>query len=547
MRILSHQHVLQALARVPRPLNRFEIEPLLYDLGDGFGNKRARAKGIRAYEAAWARLQHEQPGHAPGAENQAFEDALVGWLRFHRGMLIGEIIPHVYRYLRDNAAAPERGLYDHILVDEYQDLNRAEQVVIDLLTGNGDVCIVGDDDQSLYSFKHAHPAGIRDFHVTHPETADHEVLECRRCPTRIVEMANALIARNGDRNPRRLTPMAANGEGEVSIVQYDSLNEEAVGIARLVSDLINNRGYQARDILILAQRRSVGNPIHDALAGLNIPSKSYYQEGALDNVVAQERLAYLKLMVDSQDRIALRWLLGVGSKDFRRGAYARLRAYCEQNGAEPWNALGQLSAGEIRITHTQHLVTRFGEIREQLDALQGHASLIDLVPAWLHGINEDDAFHRLVLDLVLVVETPAELLEAVIQAVSQPDIPPDVTEVRIMSLHKNKGLSSPVVIIAGCIEGLLPSAPDGDLTPAENAAALEEQRRLLFVGLTRVKADPRNHRPGILVLTSSRTMSLADAMQSSIRPAAVNYGTAHVHASRFVQELGPRAPATRRG
>jgi UvrD/REP helicase N-terminal domain len=75
-------------------------------------------------------------------------------------MLIGEIVPQLYQYLRDNPAAPKRSLYDHILVDEYQDLNRAEQAVVDLLRGSAELCIVGDD-QSLYSFKFAHPAGIR--------------------------------------------------------------------------------------------------------------------------------------------------------------------------------------------------------------------------------------------------------------------------------------------------------------------------------------------------------------------------------------------------
>jgi DNA helicase II / ATP-dependent DNA helicase PcrA len=152
------------------------MEPLLYDLSNDFGNKRARRKRIRAYEAAWARLQHEEPGHAVDAEDQAFEGDLVAWLRFHQGMLIGEIIPYVYRYLRDNAAAPEREIYSHVLVDEYQDLNRAEQAVVDLLSSNATVCIVGDDDQSIYSFKFAHPAGIREFQITHAGTDDHEIL-----------------------------------------------------------------------------------------------------------------------------------------------------------------------------------------------------------------------------------------------------------------------------------------------------------------------------------------------------------------------------------
>jgi DNA helicase-2/ATP-dependent DNA helicase PcrA len=335
MGILSRQNVLEALGRIPRPLNRFEVEPLLYDLSAAFGNKRARAKRIRAYEALWARLQHEEPGYAPNAEDQAFEVALVDWLRFHQGMLIGEIIPHVDRYLRDNPVAPERRLYDHVLVDEYQDLNKAEQRVIDLLTEAAHLCIVGDDDQSLYSFKFAHPAGIRGFAETHRGTADHEVLECRRCPTRVVDMANALIAHNRDRDPRQLTPRDENGHGEVAIIQYQTLAGEAAGIAEFIEDLIANQGYVAQDILVLAQRRSIGNPIHDALVGRNVPAKSYYQEGTLDNVAAQERLAILKLLVDPQDRIALRWLLGYGSNDFRRGAYARVRQHCEQTGMSP--------------------------------------------------------------------------------------------------------------------------------------------------------------------------------------------------------------------
>jgi DNA helicase-2/ATP-dependent DNA helicase PcrA len=297
MRILSRQHVLEAIGRTPRPLNRFEMEPLLYDLPKTFGNKRDRSKRIRAYEAAWARLQHERPGHAPDAADQAFENVLVGWLRFHRGMLIGEIIPYVYQFLRNNPAAPECASYDHVLVDEYQDLNKAEQAVIDLLCSESQVCIVGDDDQSLYSFKFAHPTGIREFSDTHEGTADRAVLECRRCPTRIVEMANALISHNADREPRQLIPMQGNGVGDVTIVQYGSLAQEATGIAQFIDDLINSQGYAPQDILVLAQRRSIANPIHDALTGRNVPSKSYYQEGILDNLAAQERLAILKLFV----------------------------------------------------------------------------------------------------------------------------------------------------------------------------------------------------------------------------------------------------------
>jgi DNA helicase II / ATP-dependent DNA helicase PcrA len=544
MRILSRESVLQAVGRKPRPLNRFEIEPLLYDLSKEFGSKRGKNKRIRAYEAAWARLQHETPGYAQNADDAAFENALVAWLTFHEGMLIGEIIPHVYRYLKHNPVAPERNLYDYVLVDEYQDLNRAEQGVVDLLCDAANFCVVGDDDQSVYSFKFAHPAGIREFPTTHCPTTEHQILECRRCPTRVVQVANSLIAHNRDREPRRLTPIPGNGPGNIAIKQYQTLEDEAVGIAELIANLVNSQGYAPEEILVLAQRRSVGNPIHDALTGRNIPSKSYYQEGTLENDLAQERLASLKLVVNPHDRIALRWLLGFGSNDFRTGAYARIRAHCERTGTTPWDVMAALAEGNLQIPHTHQLVARFKAIRNELSELSQATNLRQFVERWLgEQVAADNPFQVLARELSADVDTAAGLLEALIAAVSLPDIPPDVAEVRIMSLHKSKGLSSPVVIIAGCVEGLLPTAPDADASPAERQSALEEQRRLFFVGLTRVKALPGNNKPGVLVLTCSRSMSLADAMQSGIRPASVRYGRAYVHTSRFIGELGPAAPA----
>jgi DNA helicase-2/ATP-dependent DNA helicase PcrA len=143
------------------------------------------------------------------------------------------------------------------------------------------------------------------------------------------------------------------------------------------------------------------------------------------------------------------------------------------------------------------------------------------------------------------VETPESLLSQIIEAVIQPEIPPDVAEVRIMSLHKSKGLSSPVVIIAGCVEGLLTAEPDAAVPPDERQAILEEQRRLFYVGITRVKADPASNRPGTLLLTGSRRMPVGEALQANIKPAQVLYGQVVVHFSRFIRELGPAAPTPR--
>jgi superfamily I DNA/RNA helicase len=205
----------------------------------------------------------------------------------------------------------------------------------------------------------------------------------------------------------------------------------------------------------------------------------------------------------------------------------------------------------MTIPYAGSRVEHFREITASLALLRGDDGdddLVALVHRWLpEGTPGLTDLRDLVLDLTEISATPADLLFNLTEAIATPEIPPDVTQVRIMSLHKSKGLSSPVVVIAGCIEGLLPAAPDPAMTPDEQQASLEEQRRLLFVGLTRVKADPGAGRPGVLLLTYSRRMSLADAMGSGIRPAAVEYADARVNASRFIRELGPQAPRPRAG
>ncbi len=204
LKMLLRNHVLQATGRTARPLNEYEVQPLISDLMGGHGDKKAVSRLRKAYEAAWARLQHEQPGYVQSPNDAAFSADLRAWLLFHDAMRIGEVIPQVYEYLRSNPAAPERSEFHHILVDEFQDLNKAEQGVLQLLSAISHVCIVGDDDQSIYSFKHAHPEGIRDWITINVGADDLQLAECRRCPTTVVQMANSLIAHNQMRLVPRL-------------------------------------------------------------------------------------------------------------------------------------------------------------------------------------------------------------------------------------------------------------------------------------------------------------------------------------------------------
>ena len=455
------------------------------------------------------------------------------------------MIPEIHRYLSANPIAFERLEFSHILVDEYQDLNKAEQEVIELLAGKAEVCIVGDDDQSIYGFKHAHPDGIRDWLLINPRADDLSLVDCHRCPTSVVAMANALIARNVHRPvPRALLPIAAKGPGAVKILQYPNLDREVAGVAATIQQMIAV-GTPAGDILVLAQSRAVGTPIYETLLAGGVPVRSEYTESELEREAAQYSFALLKLFTNQDDRVALRWLVGRNGNNFHAAGYKHVRNECEAKGLSPWQALSQLSAGTLSIPYTGPIVNEFNLLLAKLNglaALPDLPAVVDaLFPAGLYDTRElrDIAVGLIAADPTIDAQT---LVDELITAITQPEIPTDIQEVRIMSLHKSKGLSSPVTIIAGCVDGLLPRKPKNPLSPRERQHYDDEQRRLFYVGITRVKADPVNGKVGTLILTYSQKMPQADAMRAGIKPAYVKYKTAVLQASPFIADMTPAAP-----
>lgn len=558
LKMLSRNHVLEVTGRHPRPLNDFELEPMLADL-KGHGGKREIKKKLNAYHAAWARLQDDDPADVEEHRDLEFETDLVSWLEFHRGMLIGEVIPYLYGYLRDHPHCPERSELAHILVDEFQDLNKVEQEILGFLGENANICIVGDDDQSIYSFKFAHPQGILEWCEKHDGAEDLALTDCRRCPHTVVRIANHLIQTSPTRiHDRALAEFADNGEGEVRIIQYKHLDDEVQGICNIVEELMG-AGTHPGEIIILAQRRKIGTYIYEELLNRNILAKSYYQEAELDDEDTQERFALLKLASDNDDRVALRWLIGKGSAEWYKGGYRRIREHCEANGLEPWTVLQSLSDKDISLPYTNLIIEAFEAVRDRVAELaalfeeDGIAALLDdLFPddddRWrdlrelarqIAGLEEED-----------VDEFEGDLSEFVGElsyAIAQPEIPSEIQDVRIMSLHKSKGLSAAATIVASCVEGVLPKRPDDSLTRNEKLAEIEEQRRLFFVGVSRVKARPEEGEPGRLFLTYSASMAAADAHQSGIEPARFEYDQATLQASRFLKDLGPYAPKREAG
>ena len=542
MRILARQHVLNAMGRTPRPLNDFEQKAMYCDIAPNHGGKKNCKELVKAYEGAWAQSQGDQPGFPKTPEEKAFQADLLSWHGFHQSMLIGEVIPYLVRYLKENPAAAEHSEFDHVLADEYQDLNKAEQTAIAYVSDKAHICIVGDDDQSIYSFKHAHPEGIREWKNIHAGCADFEMAECQRCPTDIVEMANSLIGNNKQRDDRQLKPIDAKGKGEIQIVQLLNSEIEAEWIAKKAKELMD-KGVQPHEMIVLVQRRKGAPAIVNTLKAVGVPAKSYYEESQLEVEDAQIHFAVFKLFLNKDDRVALRYLVGINSHNFCASAYRRLRTHCESTGDTPFNALEKMSAGSLKLPHTKPMVEQFEKIKKELADLEpfrdnvpglvdqlfpnGQASVVDL--------------RELALSVVGEAEDANELFELMMKEITQPDIPPEVKEVRVMSLNKSKGLSSPYVFIAQCLQGVLPKIQKDGTPQVVINARLEEARRLFFVGITRAKAGG-NH-PGSLFLSYPREMGANTAMALGIPFTKTVNGRAQLTPSMFIQELGPKAPA----
>ena len=346
-------------------------------------------------------------------------------------------------------------------------------------------------------------------------------------------MATALIANNQGRTPRALTPRAGNPEGEVLVPQWPNMDEEARGIARIIQKSIENQEVEPGGVLILAPRRQFGYKVRDALQALGVNAHSFFHEQTLDEEEAKQAFALLTLLANPDERVALRCWCGFGSPSMRRNAWARLRSHCRSSGESPWAALTRLADGNLTIPRTGPLTERFEGLRRRLSELallRGQALVDAIFPAageWAGPLRS------LVHSAMQGGEFDAEQLrESLRVGITQPELPTDVDYVRVMSLHKSKGLTADLVAVVGCVEGLVPRL-EGD-SPEEQDAKLEEQRRLFYVAVTRTTR--------VLILSSVKWLprKLAYSMRAEVRGRNPYYSLAS--ASRFLRELGPTRP-----
>lgn len=532
-KILSKAAVFQVTGRKPRPLFKFEESVLESDLSKLLGSIGIREvkRKINAFNAAWATTQNMDPGWPTDSAERSFHRELVRYLKDHGSMLIGEVVPEVLKYLRNNPTAEEFGMFDYIFVDEYQDLNKAEQEVINLLGTNAQLMVIGDEDQSIYqSFRHANPEGIREFHLTHSETQDYSLDECRRCPQLIVRVANTFIQNNENREARVINPRSENIEGNIYPVQWNSFEDEILGITQYVIKRVES-GVPLGEILILSPRRELGYQIRNQLNTMGLEAHSFFTEEYFDSDESKAAMSYLNLLVNPEDKIALRVLLSLGLSHKNSAGYLRILEYVRATGESLFKVLDQLKEGEISIKHSRGVLDKYILVKEKLNELQ-QLDLNDLIESLFPST---DAWALPFLEIIegSDLSDVDSLGKVLLEAIVNPATPMGVDFIRIMSIHKSKGLSADVVIVTGLVQGLIPRLEKG-ATDEEKSLNLEEQRRLFYVGITRPKKE--------LLISSVANIPKKLAYEVGLSVPRSDSGNMRAIASSFLPELGPELP-----
>lgn len=548
--LLQREDIIRNTGRFPRPLLEYEQNPMLYDISNAFGNLRDKKKKLKAFEAAWARLQSEEPGFPLDEVDKQFGRGITLWLKAHEAMLFGEMIVEAFHYLLNNPRCAVRREFDHILVDEYQDLNKAEQVVIDLLASNCNLAIIGDDDQSIYSFKHANPEGIREFPDTHPGCVSIDFDQCQRCPKQVVIMASRLIKHNTNRTLTDLKISEKKQNGEVIIAQWNSLDDEICGISRKICDDIKNGKINPEDVLILAPVRKFGYRIRNLLVQKGINAKSYSRESAIDTDDLRFNFTMLTLLAKPNDMVALRYLLGCGAQDYRTKSYMVLLQYATANDMSTFEVLEKCATGCLKVAKISSLVKQYrkidAQIKEMRIAIKNDSNA--LIDAFPKDIPEDSDFRNILIEAIAEAEAEKEsglepwlqkIHSYIVERVSFPENTSECDHVRIMSLHASKGLSAKYVVITSAIDELIPRFDNDSEISLEKQ--LEEQRRLFYVAITRCKGSDNGY-PGTLIISSFAGLPGSEALGVGVQANLCRWRS--VSASRFIKDFEETAPKT---
>ena len=425
--------------------------------------------------------------------------------------------------------------FRYIMVDEYQDTNTAQFELIRLLALKyQNLCVVGDDDQSIYKFRGANIYNILNFEHHFPDATVIKLEQNYRSTQNILDAANAVIANNQGRKEKRL--WTDNGAGDkITFEQLDTAAEEADFVARDIARRVRKGEYQYKDCAILYRTNAQSRLFEERFITANIPYKIFGGVNFYARKEVKDLLAYLKTIDNGQDDLAVRRIINIPKRGIGAASINKVALYAQEQEisfydalcvAEQVPGLGK-AAAKIRpfVLFIQSMKAK-AKLLSVADLLQEVIETTGYVRE-LEAEGTDEAEERIenideliskAVDYAEGEEAPTlnGFLENVALVADIDSFDENSDYVVLMTLHSAKGLEFPNVYLAGLEDGLFPSYMS--ITSDNSQAEIEEERRLAYVGITRAKKN--------LTITSARVRMVRGQTQ---------YGKV----SRFVREIPP--------
>ena len=330
-----------------------------------------------------------------------------------------------------------------------------------------------------------------------------------------------------------------NQECTIKYIQWKSIEDEVDGICNYLQNIYLQKDINPKDYLIISPRRDLGFSVNKKLNEIGVPSKSYFSESIfnrnskiIEECSNQIGLTLLSLIINPEDRVSLRCWLGFGSSNFLKNEYQNLINASLINQTSPNSLLRRIIDGSISVKkNIRRIVERYKElmnrigILQKLDLMGKFDNLFPEETNWKYIIRE-----RIENDEIITIN---QLFENIIDSIIAQEVPIDVDHIRIMSIHKAKGLTVRNVIILGCNDGLIPTFGQdyGQKSEIDQRRIIEEQRRLFFVAITRAEEE--------LIISNSYNISRDFAEKNLYSIQEYRDGVGIGVSSRFIKELGP--------
>ncbi len=393
--------------------------------------------------------------------------------------------------------------FRHILIDEYQDTNRAQYLLVNTLAAKyRNIYAVGDDAQSIYAFRGADIRNILDFRNDYKNARLVRLEQNYRSTGHILAGADAVIRRNKDQIAKKL--WTENPEGNpITIVECLDESDEAMKIVHLIQEQCRKHKFQLHDFAVLYRINAQSRAIEDGLRRAGIPyvivgGTAFYQRKEIKDI-----LAYLRLIVNPADNESLLRILNVPARGIGATTQKRLKDFAAENGISLLEAIRRvneiwsINAGIAgRVAQFGRLITKYIALRSEMSAGELARSLVDgleLIPLLkMDGTPESQARIENIQELLSAItdydaregDDTLDSFLAEASLVAEIDMyDSNSNAVTLMTLHAAKGLEFPSIIIAGVEEGLLPS------NMSRQNDEIEEERRLFYVGMTRAQRE----------------------------------------------------------